>query len=214
MRNTKQIEPNIPIRDSAEWSGYGEDWTDLSRYVCNGSKSDLNHAVQACISRSRRLCFVLHGAGRCEDKLVSLVDAVSDKGRIKNNVTPPRWVFYFVIILSMDPPRHRDNHGTEIVASCLQRQYTLHCGGALEFWKTFISSVSIKENSTDSSLSQLKPAGQSKKPVRGWWNPRLVLTLRASGGSSGSPGSIIQSTTAVFRPFVSSDLDIEAPLCI
>jgi hypothetical protein len=61
---------------------------------------------------------------------------------------------------------------------------------------------------------QSRPAGQSRDPVTGWWNPRFVLTLREIDGCKTPSRGVIQSTTTPFRLFVSSDLALETPFWI
>ena len=61
---------------------------------------------------------------------------------------------------------------------------------------------------------QSRPAGQRRKPVTGWWNPRFVLTLREMDGCKTPSRGVIQSTTTPFRLFVSSDLAPETPFWI
>jgi hypothetical protein len=69
-------------------------------------------------------------------------------------------------------------------------------------------------DNTYSALFQSRSAGHSKAPVRSWWNPRSVFTLRTSGGFNCCPWGAIQSRTAPFKLLVSSDLAPEAPFWI
>jgi len=65
-----------------------------------------------------------------------------------------------------------------------------------------------------SVFAQSNPAGQSSAPVRSWWKPRSILTLRARGGISDCPRGVIQSRMGPLRLFVSSALAEETPFCI
>jgi hypothetical protein len=69
-------------------------------------------------------------------------------------------------------------------------------------------------DNTYSALFQSRSAGHSKAPVRSWWNPWSVFTLRTSGEFNCCPGGAIQSRTAPFKLLVSSDLAPEAPFWI
>lgn len=65
-----------------------------------------------------------------------------------------------------------------------------------------------------SGSDQSIPAGQSKAPVRSWWNPRSTLTFLARGGWRVCPAGVIQSRTGPFRLLVSSDLALDTPFWI
>ena len=80
--------------------------------------------------------------------------------------------------------------------------------------RPLLSVVFMPSDGTHSLFDQSKPAGQSKAPVRSWWNPRSALTLRASGGLRGWPRGVIQSKTAPFKLLVSSALAPEEPFWI
>ena len=67
---------------------------------------------------------------------------------------------------------------------------------------------------TYSTLDQFKLAGHNSAPVRSWWNPRPLLMLHAKGGLRGWPRGVIQSRTALFKLFVSSDQALDAPFWI
>jgi len=55
------------------------------------------------------------------------------------------------------------------------------------------------------------PAGQSRAPVRSWWNPRSILTFRARGGVRDWPDGTIQSRILPFKLFVSSERELDTP---
>jgi len=68
-----------------------------------------------------------------------------------------------------------------------------------------------EQNRTYSASSQSRSAGQSSAPVTGWLKPRLVLTLRLSGGFKATSRGVIHSRTVPFKDLVSSDLALEIP---
>ena len=88
-----------------------------------------------------------------------------------------------------------------------------HCAASLWFCERSEEEIREIENPY-SVLDQSKPAGHNKAPVRSWWNPRSVLTLRANGGLRDWPRGVIQSRIALFKLFVSSDLALAEPFCI
>lgn len=67
---------------------------------------------------------------------------------------------------------------------------------------------------THSGSDQSSSTGQSNAPVRSWWNPRSILTLRARSGRSGWSGGVIQSMMGLFKLLVSSDLALDTPFWI
>ena len=64
---------------------------------------------------------------------------------------------------------------------------------------------------TYSGLLQSKPAGQRRKLVHSWLNPRSILTFHTIGGVRDCPGGIIQSRIAPFRPLVSLARALDKP---
>ena len=127
-----------------------------------------------------------------------------------------RWEECSWTICSRDRQDRKHTLGTKIEAIDRLKQPTLHCAAFPWCWLAGKhESCNSEQNSlTYSEFDQSKPAGQSGAPVRSWWNPQSVLTLRARGGFSGCPLGVIQSRTAPFRLFVSSAWVLEAPFWI
>lgn len=73
-----------------------------------------------------------------------------------------------------------------------------------------MSEYNLKMAYSVSSQSNL--AGQSKRPVRGWLKPRVILEFRGKGGTTASSAGAIQSMMIGFKYFVSSPLAAAAPL--
>ena len=89
-----------------------------------------------------------------------------------------------------------------------------HCEVSLLFyqiWSTSWHGARNQNAASYSALDQSIPAGHRRAPVRLWWYPRSILTLRARGGVKTWPEGTIQSRMGPFRLLVSSDLAPETP---
>lgn len=115
---------------------------------------------------------------------------------------------------STDPHDHIGTHGIETLANGHPRVPVHRFVVSAWSWKIkSIACTTLGSQRAHSVSDQFKVVGQRRAPVRSWWNPRSVLTLRAKGGFNGWPRGVIQSKTALFRLLVSSDRALEAPFC-
>jgi hypothetical protein len=171
------------------------------------------HSMDTCITRSRSFGFFVDRARGCEDMFVSLGKWLIFKIRSRHNLNSLIPEERCVTGHSTGLPGRSYSHDKGKWANDHLKPTFRRC--AVCFWYCKISEKEIWDiKSSYSALDQSKPAGHNKAPVRSWWNPRSVLTLRANSGFRTWPRGVIQSRIALFKLFVSSDLALAEPFCI
>lgn len=187
--------------------------TYLSGDICNGSSCDIGHSMNTRVTRSRCFGLLLYRARRRENVFVRLAGIWSVgwdtdiwiTNRYKDSASKQAipWVFRIIIISLIQKYR-------PLIAS-----YSHFTTLKFFFNPAKMSECAVKkETPAYSKLDQSSPAGHNSAPVRSWWNPRSVLTLRAKGGFRGWPRGVIQSSIADFKLFVSSALAPAEPFWI